>query len=68
MFGPLSKLFLLLFIVCLIGYIVVFSALTAGMLVLVPGVGTSLSVLLMPLGFGTGIFFILFIVMLVLHR
>ena len=68
MFGPLSKLFLLLFVVCIIGYLIVFSALTAGMLTLVPGVGTSLSILLMPLGFGAGVFFILFIVMLVLHR
>ena len=61
MMGPLARIFGILFAVCAviyaIGYIAVFSMQNTG-----------LAWLLMPVGFGLGIFFILFIVMFILKR
>ena len=58
---PMARLFGILFVVCLIVYLIgYYSIFTLG--------NTGLVVLLIPASWGTGIFFILFLVMFVLKR
>jgi len=59
----LSWIFGILFVVCLLAYLTIW-----GLVLSNPAVAVGLSFLLMPFGWGAGIFFVLAIVMFVLRR